>query len=256
MRRTLGRLALAVVVVLAVVASAVAARTHAGPSQTNAFYSLFDLELLLVPVAGLAALAVLGRRPSRAPGLVGAGLSALALGVAFLTVFPIWLPSDNTILGTALLGGLLAMAGTGMALSGATVLGGRTVRSGLGVGLATGAVAFLLNTASGMVAPLAALHLPVILALAVLVGVLLLARPRLDALAAPCLLAALGAALTVGLLLARGPGDWATASDTVRLYGFPEIVLVVAAGLTTIDLSPETTDRGRAAALSGPPQSP
>jgi len=195
------------------------------------------VELLIVPAAGIVGLGYLARHPARAPGVVGAGLYTLVVGTTFLTAFPIWLPTDDTILGTALLGGLLAMAGSGLALAGAAVLGGRT-GGGLGLGIGTGFVIFLLATASGMVWPLAALHLPVIFTLIVVGSVLLLARWRLSALAAPSLLAALGTVFTVGLLLVRGPGDWASASDSVRRFGFPEIVLVVALGLGILDLSP------------------
>ena len=196
--------------------------------------ALFFFELLVAPIGGSVALGYLDRRPGRASGVIGAGLYALAAGVAFLIVFPTWNPSDNAILGTALLGGLLAMAGTGLALAGAAVLAGRSTDTGVAVGFGAGFVAFLLFTASGMVWPLFALHLPIVLAIVVLGGVLLVARRRLVALAAPVLLAALGTALTVGLLVARGPGGWAGPVASLCLY-----VMGVAIALGILDVSPE-----------------
>ena len=64
--------------------------------------------------------------------------------------------------------------------------------------------------------------------IAILVGAIHLPRHGDGASIAPLFgTAVLAALLTVGLVLLRGPGDWATASTSVKLYSFPVMIIVV-----------------------------
>jgi hypothetical protein len=175
---------------------------------------------------------------NRAPGIVGAGLYVLAVGVALQTLFPIWLPSDDTILGSALLGGLLATVGSGMALAGAATLAERSGNAVVAFGCGGGFIALLLFTIAGMAWPLPIIQVPALLAIVIFLTVLRLARHDLPLLKRSGLLAFLGIVLSVGFLLIRGPGDWASASDTIRLFSFPIMVMACAIALGIVDLSP------------------
>jgi hypothetical protein len=196
---------------------------------------LFLLELFAVVVGGVIAGIALARRRDLAAEAPAIGLYLLVIGAAVGTIFPNWLPSDNTILGSALLAGLLAAVGTGLALVGAGGLHGISRPVLVTIGLMVGGLAFLAVTAGGMVSPLARLHLPVIVA--VLVGLAVLPRAwrhrRLVAL--PLAVAATVAIVTVATLVARGAGDWASGSISVKLYSFPMVVLAFAFSLLILD---------------------
>ena len=226
-------------VLTAIIALAVAAELGArliaqGPAQSNRLIVLFPLGLLAAVAGWLTGLTWRARTAREAQGLVGAGACALIAGAALLTLFPRWLPSDNGILGTALLGGLLMAAGTSLALSGALALAG--VRRPGAILLAS-LLAFVAATGGGMIAPLSAIQSPWLVVAAVGLGALLPNRTRLPALARPLALGAAGGLLALVVLLVRGPGDWATASRSLRLYSFPVVVLVWAAGLLIVDLT-------------------
>lgn len=199
----------------------------------NAFIVLFALEPIVVLAGGITVLALVSRRRARASGLLGVALYALMVGVTFITIFPIWLPQDDTILGTALVGGLLTTMGTMTALASALILAGRSTMMAIWVGVIAGLLAFVGSTAGGMIAPAAALRPQIVVLLLVLLGVALCARR--EALR-PALFAGVGTILTIAVLVARGPGDWASASTTVKLYSFPIFVIGLAISALIYDL--------------------
>jgi hypothetical protein len=156
--------------------------------------------------------------------MVGVGLSMLLTGAALITLFVAWLPEDNTILGTALVGSLLVMGGTALAIAGGLVVAGSRPGVAVPVGIAAGLVAFLVATSGGVIDPLSALRPQLAVALIVLIVSALLVLRRPDALA-PVLAGLLVAALSVALIVVRGPDDWASASQTLKLYSFPALAL-------------------------------
>jgi hypothetical protein len=72
-------------------------------------------------------------------------------------------------------------------------------------------------------------------------------------LARPLLLMLAGALATVGVLLARGPGDWASASSSLKLYSFP--TMVMALGFSLAILSAVQAPAAPATLAGGPPRS-
>lgn len=71
-----------------------------------------------------------------------------------------------------------------------------------------------------------------------LVSAILVLRQRQGQALVRALCLAAGACITtIGVLLVRGPGDWASASPTIRLYSFPLIVMAVALCLLILDLT-------------------
>jgi hypothetical protein len=217
--RRLAILALVVLVMLAV--TAISAVVHRDPSHTNDFVLLFGLEPFVVLVGGIAASIYLARRRDNARGVLGVGLYALIIGTTFTTVFPLWLPEDDTILGTAFVGALLAMVGTALAIASALTVIGRTTATAQTIGWLCGVVAFLAAGVGGMIAPAALVRPQVIVLLLVAAAVGLLTRHRGQMILQPLLLRAAATILTILVLVVRGPGDWASASDTVKLYSFP-----------------------------------
>src|SRR5689334_7701878 len=87
---------------VALVAALVPAAVHRDISATNDLFVLFPLEPLIALVAMAAGLAYLARHPQSAGGMLGVGVSVLLTGTALITLYVVWLPQDNTILGTAL----------------------------------------------------------------------------------------------------------------------------------------------------------
>jgi len=225
------RVALGLVAVLAATVSLISAAMP--QHHPNAYFILFTLEPLVVLVGGLGAVLLLLRRPAWAPGMLGGGLYALPVGVAFVTVFPLWLPQDDTILGAAFVGGLLMLAGTVLALAGALILAGRRATIAIGTGVAAGLLAFVGALAGGAIGGATVLRPQVIVLVFVVLAVALIAR---RAMLRPILSAAVGAALTSAVLLLRGPGDWASASTTVKLYSFPVILMGLAISAMIVDL--------------------
>jgi hypothetical protein len=53
----------------------------------------------------------------------------------------------------------------------------------------------------------------------------------------PLLLSAGGTILTPLVLVVRGSGDWASGSDTMRLYSFPLIVMGIAISLAILQVT-------------------
>jgi len=226
------------VVLVAVMVSAISGSVQRGLGHSNEFIFLYPVELLALPVGAVVASRRLRARPDLAPGVVGLGLYVLIVAAAVSTAYPVWLPSDDTILGSALLAGVLAGVGARLALAGAAVLAGwPAFRRGL-VGVAGGLLAFLLVTVGGIVAPLPRLQVPLLVVAAMAVAAVVLARRRRAAVMRPVAAALAGGACTVAVLLARGPGDWASASTSVKLYSFPIVVMALTIGLATLGAPP------------------
>jgi hypothetical protein len=226
------------IIFLGVLASALAGAVRRDRSHTNDFIVLFPIELLVVFLGGVAAGGYLVARRDHARGLLGVGLYLLLVAVAISTVFPLWLPTDDTILGSALLAGVLAVVGAGLALAcGATLAGWAQARVDA-AGLAGGVLAFLGVTSGGMVYPLFQIRVPLLVVALVGVSVLALAWRQRRLVVRPLLLAIAGAAGTLVVLLARGPGDWASASTSVKLYSFPLVVLAFGVSLVILATVP------------------
>ena len=64
--------------------------------------------------------------------------------------------------------------------------------------------------------------------------------------ALPLAVAAIGMIVTIATLVARGGGDWASGSTSIKLYSFPIVVMAFAFSLLILDSQP----RGR------PPEPP
>jgi hypothetical protein len=234
------------VIIIAIVMAGVTAAARRSPAHTNDFILLFLLELLAIIVGGVIAGVALARRRDLAAGALAIGLYLLVVAAAVGTVLPIWLPSDNTILGAALLAGLLAAVSTGLALVGAGGLRGISPPA-LAITCLGGVVlAFLAVTAGGTVAPLARLRLPIIVAALVGLAVLSVAWRHRPLVALPLAVAAIGMIVTIATLVARGAGDWASGSTSIKLYSFPIVVMAFAFSLLILDSQP----RGR------PPEPP
>ena len=246
------RLAVLGLVVLAMLAiTAVSAGVHRDLPQTNDFGLLGALEPFVVLVGGLVASVYLARRPDNARGVLGVGLYSLIIGTTFITVFSFWLSEDDMVLETAFLGGLLAMVGTALAIASALTLSGRPIATAWTVGWLCGLVAFLVvmpRVMPGLVAFLATSpsgtiglavlpNLHVIVLLLVVAAVGLLTRHRGQMILQPLLLSAGGTILTIFDLVVRGPGDWASGSDTVKLYSFPLIVMGIAISLAILQVT-------------------
>lgn len=199
-------------------------------SHTNDFVVLFPIELIGVALAGiLVTMGLLARRVG-AEAMLAVGLYVLIVAAAIGALFPLWLPHDNTVLGSALLAGTLAGVGAALALASVATLADSASmwrRAGANAG---GILAFLLVTAGGMVYPLVQLRLPLVVA--ALVGLVVApgAWRQRKRLGWPLLRMLAGAAATVALLVVRGPGDWASASGSLKLFSFP--ILILALGIS------------------------
>jgi hypothetical protein len=226
---------LALVILLSLGASALSAMLQ--QHDANQFIVLFSLEPLIVLAGGALLTRHLLRQPGNAAGMLGVGLYILAVGTAFITVFPIWLPEDDTILGTAFLGALLAMIGTVLAVAASMIMRGRAAHRALGIGAAWGLLAFVLALASGAIAPVATLHAQFVLPAIVLISIVPLTRRQPALLVRPLLLSAAATALTLATLLMRGPGDWASSSTSVKLYSFPIVVMGCALCIAILTLA-------------------
>ena len=228
---------LALVVLITLAATAVSALSHRDMSHTNDFILLYALEPFIVLVGGIAGSVYVAMRRDNARGVLGIGLYSLIIGSTFVTVFPLWLPEDNTILGTALVGGLLAMVGTALTIASALALVGWPTAMAQTVGWLSGVVAFLAAMPGGMIGPAVLVRPPVIVLLLVVAAVGLLTRHQGQMIRQPLLLSAAATILTILVLVVRGPGDWASASDTVKLYSFPVIVMGSAISLAILQVS-------------------
>jgi hypothetical protein len=239
--KCLAVLGLGVLVTLAV--TAVSAVVHPDMSHTNDFTLFGTLglgpfvqltEVFAVLVGGIAASVYLARRRDNARGVLGVGLYSLISGTAFVTVFSFWLSTDDIILDTAFVGALLAMVGTALAIASALTLRGRPTATVQTVGWLCGVVAFLAVGAGGINVPVPLVRPQFIVLLLVVAAVGLLTCHRGQMLLQPLLLSAGGTILTILDLLVRGPGDWASGSDTVKLSSFPLIVMGIALSLAIL----------------------
>src|SRR5919202_4287309 len=256
--KRLAVLGLVVLVTLAV--TAVSAVVHPDMSHTNDF-TLFgtlglgpfvkQTEVFAVLVGGIAASVYLARRRDNARGVLGVGLYSLIIGTTFITVFSFWLPEDDIILATAFVGAVLTMVGTALAIASALTLRGRPTAMAQTVGwlsgvvaflaalprVVPGVVAFLATSPGGMIGPVVLPHLHVIVLLLVVAAVGLLTRHRGRMIRQPLLLSAAATILTILVLVVRGPGDWASGSDTLKLYSFPLIVMGIAISLAILQVT-------------------
>jgi hypothetical protein len=232
------RLAILALVVLAMLAvTAVATGVHRDLSQTNDFMLLGVLGPFLVLVGGIAASVYLARRRDNARGVLGVGLYSLIIGTIFVTVFSRWLSEDDIILDTAFLGALLAMVGTALAIASGLTLRGRPTATAQTVGWLCSVVAFLAVGAGGINVPTPLVRPQFIVLLLVVATVGLLTRHRGQMLRQPLLLSAAATILTILDLVVRGPGDWASGSDTVQLSSFPLIVMGIALSLAILQVT-------------------
>jgi hypothetical protein len=99
--------------------SAFSGAVHRDLRQTNTLFFLFPIELLALPFGGAAAGRILQSRRDLAPGMLGVGVYLIAVAGAMSTIYSMWLPEDDTILGSALLAGLWAGVGANLALASA-----------------------------------------------------------------------------------------------------------------------------------------
>jgi hypothetical protein len=230
-------------------------------SHISDFALLGILEPFVVLVGGIVAAVYLARRRDNARGVLGVGLYSLIIGTTFITVFSFWLSEDDMVLETAFVGGLLAMVGTALAIASALTLSGRPIATAWTMGwlcglvaflavmprVMPGLVAFLAASPGGMIGPAVLPNLYVIVLLLVVAAVGLLTRHRGQMILQPLLLSTGGTILSILVLVLRGPGDWASGSDTVRLYSFPLIVMGIAISLTILQVTApgRSLSRGR-----------
>ncbi len=199
-------------------------------SHTNDFVTLFPLELIGMVLAGLlATVGVLARRTSPEATLA-VGLYIVVVAVAIGTLLPLWLPQDNTVLGSALLAGVLAGVGTSIALVSAAVLADSTSVAARATAGAGGVLVFLLVTAGGMVYPLLQLRLPLLVLAVVALVVVRGAWRQRQRLRWLLLQMLAGSAVTITLFVLRGPDDWSSASRSLRLFSLP--ILIFALGIS------------------------
>ena len=230
------RLLAGFLIAVALLLSAISGLAHLDPRQTNSLFFLFLVELIAFPVGGAVAGKYLLAHRDLAPGLVGVGVYSLIVAGVVSVIYPRWLPSDNTILGTALLAGVWAGVGANLALASAAVLAGWSSLSRSAVSGVGAVVTFFLVAIGGMVWPLAAQQLPVLSVVAVIAAALGVSRGRRLRLVYPLVLALVGSVGTVAVLLVRGPGDWASASSSVKLYSFPILLMTLGVSLALIDI--------------------
>jgi hypothetical protein len=232
----LRRVVAVLLIVVGVLLSVISGLVHRDLSQTNSLFMLFPVELLLLPLGGAVAGNYLRRRGEVASAMLGVGVYVLIVASAVSTVYPLWLPSDNTVLGSALLAGIWAGVGANLALASAAVLAGwsasnRFILSGVG-----GVLAFLFVTAGGVVSPLFRLQVPLLSSTAVALSAPAIARAERRRLVYPLALALIGSAGTIAVLLARGPDDWASASLSLKLYSFPIVLITLGVSLGLMDV--------------------
>ena len=233
--KRLAVLGLVVLVTLAV--TAVSAVVHPDMSHPNDFLLLGTLGPVVVLVCGIAASVYLARRRDNARGMLGVGLYSLIMGTTFVTVFAHWLSEDDIILDTAFVGALLAMVGTALAIASALTLSGQPTATVQTVGWLCGVVAFLAVGAGGINVPVPLVRPQFIVLLLVVAAVGLLTCHRGQMLLQPLLLSAGGTILTILDLVVRGPGDWASGSDTVKLSSFPLIVMGIAISVAILQVT-------------------
>src|SRR5215471_9540198 len=172
------RLLSGLLIAVAVFLSAVSGFVHRDLAHGNGLFILFPIQLLALPLGAFAAGRCLRSRRDLAPGMLGVGVYLLMVASAVSTIYPMWLPDDDTILGSALLAGLWAGVGANLALASAAILASwsstRTVIiSGIG-----GVLTFLLVTIGGVDWPLFQLHIPLVTIAAAAIAALAIAHHR------------------------------------------------------------------------------
>jgi hypothetical protein len=168
--------------------------------------------------------------------MLGVGVYLLMVASAVSAIFPLWLPDDDTILGTALLAGLWAGVGANLALASAAILANWSSTRTFLLSKIGGVLTFLLVTIGGMDWPLFHLQMPLVTIAAAATAALVIAHHQGVRLVQPVILALVGGVATLAMLLGRGPGDWASASNTLKLYSFPILLMAVGVSLALIDI--------------------
>src|SRR5262249_45836753 len=90
-------------------------------------------------------------------------------------------------------------------------------------------------TIGGIDWPLFQLHIPVVTIAAAAIAALVIAHHQGLRLVQPVILALVGGVGTLAVLLGRGPGDWASASNSLKLYSFPIPLMAVGVSVALID---------------------
>lgn len=223
-------------IAVAITLSAVSGVVHRDLAHGNGLFILFPIQLLALPLGSALARRCLHSRRVLARGMLGVGVYLLMVASAVSTIYPMWLPDDDTILGSAVLAGLWAGVGANLALASAAILAGwsstrMSIISGIG-----GVLTFLLVTTGGIVWPLFQLKIPLVAIVAAAIAALVIAHSLGLRLVHPIVLALAGGAGTLAVLLGRGPGDWASASHSLKLYGFPILLMAIGVSMALIDI--------------------
>jgi hypothetical protein len=134
--RTARTLLYGLLISVGALASILGAGVQRDLSHSNDFVVLFPLEVVGVLLGGGAVAAYRRARRDHTGGTLCIGLYLLVLAGAIGTAFPLWLPQDNTILGSALLAGMLAAGGAGLTLASAGAIAGWPPARLVAVGLA------------------------------------------------------------------------------------------------------------------------
>jgi hypothetical protein len=237
---------LALIVVLAALALVVTARVplDRGDNLTVALSAMYlaGLQSLVLLGAWIVALTSLGTRRDRAGGMLGVGLYALTMGVAFVPTEP--------LLYLSLLGAEALMLGAGLTAAGVLCLAG--ARTGVALGLAVLASALalapLVAAISLMLPPPLWLFLAGVGATLLLVGLVWVLLRRWPLVKGPLILAAAADAFTLMVVLlatlvlriGSAPslsGYPSMVNGALALHGYPLVVMGIAISLVILDVS-------------------
>jgi hypothetical protein len=207
---------------------------HRDFRQTNSLFLLFPMQMVALPLAGALAGRCLRSRHDLAPGMLGVGVYLLAVACAVSTIYPMWLPEDDTILGST--GRLVGGGRRQSALASAAILASwsstrTSIVSGIG-----GVLTFLLVAMGGIDWLLFQLHIPLVAIAAVAIAALAIVHHKGPQLVQPIILALAGGVGALAVLLWRGPGDWASASSSLKLYSFPILLVAIGVSLAPMDI--------------------
>ena len=204
------RLLSGILIALAIALSTVSGVVHRDLAHGNRLFILFPMQLLVLPLGAVAAGRCLRSRRELASGMLGVGVYLLMVASAVSTIYPMRLPDDDTILGSALLAGLWAGVGANLALASAAVLASWSSTRTSIISRTGGVLTFLLVTIGGIDWPLFQLHIPLVIISAAAVAALVIAHHRGLRLVQPVTLALAGG---VGTLLRC---SWGAARTTGR----------------------------------------
>jgi hypothetical protein len=84
--------------------------------------------------------------------------------------------------------------------------------------------------------PLFQLRISLVTIAGVAIAALVIAHHKGLRLVQPIIFALAGSTGTVAVLVVRGPGDWASASHSLKLYSFPILLMAVGLSLALIDI--------------------